>query len=65
MTYVALDGQIIEDWTYGRDGEYRRAGGPKIHQGGSRTPAADLRRGDVCPGCGVERSVTDRCLCNS
>lgn len=65
MTYTTLDGATGADYGYGRDGVYRADGEPRAHQGGSRIPARELRRGDVCPGCGVERSVVGHCTCNT
>ena len=64
-TYRTLDGAVRTDFSYSRNGTYRRPE-PSDHpyRRKARTDRTDLR-GKVCPSCGLTRSMMNLCDCNS
>jgi hypothetical protein len=53
-----------QDFRYLRGGEYsNRSALPYQPRRGKATSGP--RKGRMCPGCGLERSLTDKCNCNS
>lgn len=66
--YYNVDGSKAYDFGYSREeGNYRKVV-PPTHPIFRRKKVATDRsnlRGKVCPGCGITRSMTNKCDCNS
>jgi len=64
MSYQDLNGTVRNDFRFMKDGAYTdRAASP--FKFGRSKQVQTVRSGKVCPGCGMVRSVTNKCECNS
>lgn len=63
MSYTTLNGTVRRDFRYVKDGSYTdRAALPR---GFRKAGNVQERTGKVCVGCGMVRSVLNKCECNS
>lgn len=64
MSYQTLNGTVRNDYRFMKDGAYTdRAAIPRTIRRTAKT--GTVRSGKVCIGCGMVRSVTNKCECNS
>jgi hypothetical protein len=63
--FVLEDDFPREDFRYGKTGKYYNV--PTIPRPYRKAPKQDRGdlRGKVCPGCGITRSMNNKCECNS
>jgi hypothetical protein len=64
MSYQTLNGTVRNDFRFVKDGDYtnRPAIARTIRRAGKNVT---VRSGQTCPSCGMKRSVTNKCECNS
>ena len=67
-TYTTTDGRTHTDFRYNKEGVYHNT--PAKRPSASTSTRFDtsvriVRHGNICPGCGMQRSRTNKCECNS
>lgn len=65
--YQDLSGKKQYDFNYSREGRYRRSvpSNATIFRKKKAPLDRSNLRGKICPGCGLTRSMTNLCDCNS
>ena len=63
MAYQKLNGTVCNDFRFVKDGSYTDRNA--LPRGFRRSGPAPARTGRVCIACGMVRSVTNKCECNS
>jgi hypothetical protein len=64
MPYQTLNGTVRNDYRFVKDGSYTdRAALPRTIRRAASSQT--VRSGMTCPSCGMKRSVTNKCECNS
>jgi len=64
MSYQKLDGTVHNDYRFVPDGTYTDRNS-RPFSFGKKGSEGKVRKGTVCPSCGMVRSVMNRCDCNS
>lgn len=66
MSYQKLDGTVRNDYRFVKDGSYTDRNTLKRNIFGRKGfVEKKVRTGNVCVSCGMVRSVTNKCDCNS
>jgi hypothetical protein len=61
--YYNLQNEKKEDFRFNRKGAYNNE--TPIPRPFRKKMKVEAKRGRVCPGCGIQRSVANKCECNS